>query len=211
MANLDHEALATIHAYSTWQDAPVLVVEYFPQGTLADRLRAGPLSSPQALHLIRRLADALVYLHDKGVRHGDLKPANIALDAQNRPHLLDFGLTTLVERGWAGRICGTIAYLPPEAFRGAQPSPLFDLWALGVVAVEALSGVHPFAARNQRATVRRILHVSPREIASRVNDLDPSWISFLERAFAPEPEHRFQTARELRVAISARGADTRPG
>jgi serine/threonine-protein kinase len=201
MEALRHASLATIHEVAMWRGTPVLVLEYFPDGTLARRLRAGPLPAADVLWLARQVADALVYIHDRGALHGDLKPANIGLGPDAAPRLLDFGLATLIDAGTAGRAPGTVPYLPPEAFRGEPPGPLFDLWALAVVVAEALIGTHPFTARSQRATVRRILHANPAGITSHLPSPSRSLMTWLETALAPDPTRRFPNAREFRAAL----------
>ena len=214
MAALRHQGLASIHAVGAWRETPVLVLEYFPQGTLARRLQRGPLDPAEASLLARRLADALAYMHETGIRHGDLKPANIALEADNRPRLLDFGLSALNDAWPAGRLSGTVAYLPPEAFRGALPGPSFDLWALAVVIVEALTGSHPFAARSSRRVIRRIVRGKAAEIVSKVPMRPRRLRDVLARALDSSPDRRFQSARELRDVLDsviAPCAGTPPG
>ncbi|MBA2302336.1 MAG: serine/threonine protein kinase [Acidobacteria bacterium] len=135
MAALNHDALATIYSLEVWRHTPVLVLEYFPCGTLADRLARRPMTIDEVLTLGIRVADALTYMHSRGVLHRDLKPSNIGLTLDGAAKLLDFGLATGSE--WPA---GTPQYLPPEALQGAPPDAAVDLWALATVLLKASGG-----------------------------------------------------------------------
>ena len=135
MAGLNHPALATIYGLEVWRRTPVLVVEYLAGGTLGGRLARGPLPRAEILTLGIRVADALAYMHARGVLHRDLKPGNIGLTADGLTKLLDFGLSA----DW-GTPAGTPAYLPPEALAGAAPDAGVDLWGLCTVLREAGGG-----------------------------------------------------------------------
>ena len=132
MAALNHPSLATIYGLEMWRRTPVLVVEYLAGGTLIGRLAQGPLPREEVLALGIRLADALTYMHARGVLHRDLKPGNIGLTADGAMKLLDFGLSAD-----SGTPAGTPAYLPPEALAGAAPDIAVDLWGLCIVLAEA--------------------------------------------------------------------------
>jgi Protein kinase domain len=184
MAALSHEGLATIYGLEIWRRIPVLVMEYFSDGTLADRLKHGPFARDAAIRLAIALLGPLGYMHERGVLHRDVKPSNIALTQSGMPKLMDFGLVSMFARrsGTEARtragapLAGTLAYLPPEAFVGASPAPSFDLWAVAIV----LSMVLPDGA-----------------------DCDAPLKAFLDRALARDPQVRFQTAVEMRFAFEA--------
>jgi serine/threonine protein kinase len=216
MAALNHESLATLYGLEMWRGTPVLVVEYFPQGTLARRLSEGSLSPADTVALGIRMARALVYMHARGVLHRDLKPSNIAFNAAGAPKLLDFGLATLVSPstnvddepfGRVGmipeRFVGTPAYVPPEAYRGAPSSPAVDLWALSVIMLEAVTGVNPFSTMHREARLRGAAAIDIPDIAWRSLDCVPSLRAFLERALAPWPALRFQTSPEFQAALES--------
>jgi tRNA A-37 threonylcarbamoyl transferase component Bud32 len=135
MAALNHGSLATIYGLEVWRRTPVIVVEYFAGGTLADRLVHGPLPQADILALGIRLADGLRYMHERGLLHRDVKSSNIGLTSDGVSKLLDFGLS-----GDAGTPAGTPAYLPPEALDGAAPDTAVDLWGLCTVLLEAGGG-----------------------------------------------------------------------
>ena len=179
MAAIQHPNLAVVYAVETWRGTPVLVVEYLPGGTLADRLRGRPLTTGEMLRLGRVLADVLQALHASALVHRDIKPSNIAFDASGTPKLLDFGLSYLldvapldgtegassdawldVSRSRASAMsvwgCGTPLYVAPDVIDGAAPSPAMDLWSVAVVLYESIAGRHPFAGATVRDVVERI-------------------------------------------------------
>jgi hypothetical protein len=212
MAALNHESLATLYGLEIWRGTPILVVEYFPNGTLASRLSGGPLSPVEAVTLGIRLARALVYMHARAVLHRDLKPSNIAFTASGDAKLLDFGLATLSSPdvdaepadsgGTTGEpFIGTRGYAPPETLRGEPSSPSGDRWALAVVLVEAACGANPFAAGHRRATRREATRADLSEICSAKLRTVPELRAFLERALAPSPEHRFPTSGDFLAGL----------
>jgi hypothetical protein len=213
MAALNHESLATLYGLEIWRGTPVLVVEYFPKGTLATRLSGGPLAADDAVALGIRLARALVYMHALEVQHRDLKPSNIAFTAAGAAKLLDFGLATLSRPTNAGDdpcdsggipgqpFAGTRGYAPPEAWRGVRSSPHADRWALAVVVLEAVAGVNPFAAAHPITTRRRATRVDLLGGGSPSLRAVPELCAFLDRALAPSPEHRFQTSGDFLAAL----------
>ena len=161
MARVAHPGLAEIYGVETWRGRPFLVVEFLRGGTLADRLRNGPVPEPEAVAVAVRLAEALAALHGAGYLHGDVKPSNIGFTADGLPKLLDFGLA----RGpndlkVAG---GTLLYLSPEVLNGRPANEADDVWSLCVVLYEMVSGEHPFMGDNIDEVVDRIRNqrVSP--------------------------------------------------
>jgi hypothetical protein len=154
MASLSYEDVAVVYGVEHWRGTPLLVMEYLPGGTLATRLRRGPLPDADALGLVRQVARSLGRVHGRGLYHGDIKPSNIGFMGDGSAKLLDFGLARALsldrsrDQDGAGAarppLGGTWAYLPPEVRDGAAPGPGLDLWALGVVLCEALTGSHPF-------------------------------------------------------------------
>ncbi len=154
MAEVAHPAVAQIHGIESWRGRPFLVVEYLAGGTLADRLRRGPLPAPEALSIAEALAGALAALHDAGYLHGDIKPSNIGFTAGGSPKLLDFGLAR--EANGGGVVGGTLRYASPEILSGRPAEEADDVWSLAVVLYEMVSGEHPFAGDDADEVTQRI-------------------------------------------------------
>lgn len=144
MATVTHPAAAQIYGIEFWQGRPFLIVEFLPGGTLEDRLRDGPVPQRDAISATRRLADALVALHEKGFLHGDIKPSNIGYASNGSPKLLDFGLAR--ETDDTVTAGGTLGYMSPEVLSGRPAEEADDVWSLCAVLYEMVSGRHPFAA-----------------------------------------------------------------
>jgi eukaryotic-like serine/threonine-protein kinase len=158
-------------------------------GTLAGRLDTGPLPVGEAARLGRDLAGTLAYLHGCGIVHRDVKPSNILLDENGRPLLGDFGVSRLVDSTrvtTAGEIVGTAAYLAPEQVRGGETGPAADVYALGLVLLECLTGRAVYGGTNQICIATARLHREaevPDDLPDRLHDL-------LTAMVATEPERR---------------------
>lgn len=213
MAGLSHPHLASILARETWRGTPVLVCEYLPGGTLRTRLSAGPMPVAAATSLALTLLDALDYMHERNVLHRDVKPSNIGFSAEDVPKLLDFGLSGLAmdpaadSARWSefsqrdGVPAGTLAYLPPEAFHGASPTPAFDLWALSCVIFESLVGYHPFLdGPDTPQNIQRGRFVRPIRDSLR---LPADLVAFLRACLSPNLSARPSSPQMRAVLASA--------
>ena len=154
MASVQHPALAQIHGIESWRGRPLLIVEFLAGGTLADRLRHGPITPPRAVAIIAALADALVALHAAGYLHRDIKPSNIAFTSDGLPKLLDFGLAGATDD--TAVTGGTPRYASPEVLSGRPAGEADDVWSLCVVLYEMVSGCHPFAGAGVDEVTDRI-------------------------------------------------------
>ena len=155
MANLSHPAVAQVYGIESWRGRAFLVVEYLPGGTLADRLRRGPVAEREAVSIAAALAAALAALHAGGYLHGDVKPSNIGFTAAGSPKLLDFGLARGANDG-AALVGGTLRYASPEVLSGHPADEADDVWSLCVVLYEMAAGEHPFAGGGVDEVTRRI-------------------------------------------------------
>jgi len=214
ISKLSHPHICTLHdvgsAAMQGREVPFLVMELLDGETLAARLARGPLSIEQSLTFAIDIADALIAAHGQGIVHRDLKPANVMV-TRSGVKLLDFGLAQLrgsaatpaTEPGdssftAAGMVFGTLPYMSPEQLRGEPSDARADIFALGALLHEMLTGTRPFAADSQAGLIAAILEHD----ASPVSDLQPLASSALDRivrkCLAKDPDGRWQTARDLR-------------
>ncbi len=156
MARVTHPAVAQIHGVESWRGRPFLVVELLPRGTLADRLREGPVPAARAAEVTNALAEGLAALHRAGYVHGDVKPSNVGFTADGTPKLLDFGLARVANDATVAG--GTLRYLSPEVLDGRPAGEADDVWSLCVVLYEMVVGEHPFAGGGVAAVADRIRH-----------------------------------------------------
>ena len=155
----------------------------------------------------RDLADALAYLHGRGVVHGDLSPANVRLDAEERPVLFDFDLAGPGHGGASGGATGTLGYASPEALVGTR-GPAGDLFSLGALLYEAWTGAPPFGVGIE--AVQRMLSGRAPQLSAVRDGLPPAWDGILAKLLEPRPEDRYPSARELlrEVTRASRGEAT---
>jgi eukaryotic-like serine/threonine-protein kinase len=151
ISSITHRAIAEIHDFGTLTGHLYLAMEYFPCGDLRDRLR-NPLSVDESLYYLRAIAEALRVIHVFGILHRDLKPANVMLREDNSPVLIDFGLArrSLDEVGntGVGQVLGSPYYISPEQAQGQRVDVRTDLYSLGVMFYEMLTGQRPYAGRS---------------------------------------------------------------
>ena len=205
VAALNHPNICTLH------DAGpnYLIMELVEGPTLADRMKQGPLECREALRIACQLAAALEAAHDKGIRHGDLKPGNIMLDDSGQVKVLDFGLASLLTEvpGKAsatarfeipfGTIVGTVAYLSPEQAEGKPGDAQSDVFSFGVVLYEMLCGRTPFERETARTTLAAIKSDVP-EQPRRIRRSIPRGLErILLRCLEKEPEKRQHSAGDL--------------
>ena len=208
LASLNHPSLVTLYDARLVPGEPeYLAMEFVDGPTLAARLASdGALPADMVGHLAAELAEALHVVHQAGVVHRDIKPSNVLLSpallpgARPRAKLADFGIAYLLDASRItspGLVIGTVAYLAPEQLRGGEPAPASDIYSLGLVLLEALTGtrVHPHGAGVEGALARL---ENPPPIPESV---DPRWAELLTRMMHPEPPQR-PTAAE--VAATAR-------
>jgi eukaryotic-like serine/threonine-protein kinase len=179
LAALNHPHIGAIYGLEDADGVPALVLELVDGETLADRLRRGPISPPDASAIARQMADALDAAHRKGIIHRDLKPANIKITREGVVKVLDFGLAKVVAREVTatpdisqpttaargdtrvGVILGTAAYMSPEQARGLPVDARADIWAFGCVLYEMLTGRPPFTGQTVAETLAAILERDP--------------------------------------------------
>lgn len=191
---LDHPAICTIYEIGEDERAdPYLSMAYYEGETLRQRLERGALSPGEALALVRRVGEGLQAAHARGIVHRDVKPANLFLTVDGQVKILDFGLA---QRAGAervtrtGTIIGTIAYMSPEQVRGDDIGPAADIWALGVVLYECLTGLLPFSGRSDAAILQAVLTEEPAAPSRYAAAVSPALDAFLARLLAKDQASR---------------------
>jgi serine/threonine protein kinase len=202
-ARLQHPGLVGLFETGETSEGMVYLVEEFVQGeTLTARLRSGRLGFRQAAELVAAVADALDYAHRHGVIHRDVKPSNIQLDADGLPHLMDFGLakqdTDESSMTLDGQVLGTPAYLSPEQARGdsRRVDGRSDVYSLGVVLYELLTGERPFRG-NRQMLLLQVLRDEPRPPRQLDHKLPRDLETICLKAMSKAPARRYATARDL--------------
>jgi len=198
-----------------------IAMEYVPGQTLSEFVRAHPLDVPEAVALIRQVAEALAEAHDRGVVHRDVKSSNVMVTENRRVKVLDFGLAQYSPRTddtastWsrapgegAGRmLVGTVAYMSPEQALGRELDARTDIFSLGVVFYELVTGALPFPGDNAVQVIDGILHREPPAAVPRVGSGGAELQRILRRMLAKDREQRYQSLRELGRDLDAIGGE----
>ena len=205
MARVNHRSVAAVHDFGRADGFAYLVMEFVDGESLAQRLgRAGRLDPTETMRVLAEAADGLQAVHDQGIVHRDVKPANILLRRDGSVVLTDFGIARQAAAGQltaSGAILGTPSYLSPEQVLGQPATPLSDIYSLGLTAYECLAGEKPFVGDNPYAVALQRLQSAPRTIGIT---LPAPVLGVVERALATDPGRRWPSAAAL--ADAARGA-----
>jgi Tol biopolymer transport system component len=217
LASLNHPYIASLHHFDLEGDRQFLVMELVEGPTLADRLAGGALPMDEALRIARQIAEALESAHEKGVVHRDLKPANVKVRDDETVKVLDFGLakSLIAAAGDAespssrrdqatetlsGTLLGTAAYMAPEQATGKRVDQRADLWALGAVLFEMLTGRRPFPGDGLSETLVAVLEREP-DWTLLPAGLPFGIETFLRRCLEKDPQRRVHHAADLRLAL----------
>ena len=204
VAALDHPNICTVHEAGTSEDGLLyLAMAYYPGETLKDRLtRAGALPVEEAIDIASQVARGLACAHAAGIVHRDLKPANVMLTTDGAVKILDFGLAKTRDQTMtaSGILMGTVAYMSPEQLVGVPADARSDLWSLGVMLVEMVTGRHPSTVDNSSTLAHQVEATSRDIMGSRST---AALVRLVERLMRRDPDERYQSATELAHDISA--------
>ncbi len=197
---LNHPNIVTIYDVFRDGDLTYIVMQYIDGASLEARISAGtPFSPRMIIDILRPVSEALDFAHRNGIIHRDIKPANILIDQSGQPFLADFGVarisTSTVTQ--AGTAVGTLSYMSPEQVKGETVDSRSDIFALGVILYELLTGKKPFGGDNMSTVVYRIVNEEPRRVSEINKDFPRGYEGIVRKALAKNPEDRYQTCMEM--------------
>ena len=210
VAALDHPNVCAIYEVGETEQGQLFIAMACYQGeTVKEKIAYGSLEVDEAVDLATQAARGLAAAHASGIVHRDIKPANLVVTEDGVLKILDFGLAkaddlTLTSPGLR---LGTVAYMSPEQTRGDEVDYRADLWSLGVVLYEMLTGRRPFRGKNDRVIIQSIRHESPKPPFQLREDLSPDLQAVVLRLLSTEPEARVSAARWLLGEGSVPGAE----
>ncbi len=197
---LEHPNICTIHDIGTTDDGRLFIVMPFYSGqTLKYRIQDGPLSVEESVDVGRQIARGLAPAHDAGIVHRDIKPANIMVTDQGEVTILDFGVAKLEGSDFTktGTTLGSVSYMSPEQTRGEQVDGRSDLWSLGVVLYEMLTGSRPFTGDYDQAVAYAILNQDPQLVSEVDHDIPEYVVDIIQRLLRKDPGERIQMASQV--------------
>jgi len=199
-AALSHPNICTIHEIDEEEDRSFIAMEYVEGQTLRAKIEKGPLELDEALDISIQVAEGLEEAHKKGIIHRDIKSANIMITEKGQTKVMDFGLAkvkggTLLTR--EGTTLGTVAYMSPEQARGEEVDNRSDIWSLGVVMYEMLSGQLPFRGDREASVLYSVVHEEPKPLKAIKPDIPVELQQIIYNALKKKRESRYSSTSEM--------------
>jgi serine/threonine-protein kinase len=211
IAKLSHPNIGVVHEFGTQDGLDFLVMEYIPGTTLTGRLAAGSIPETEAVALAAQITSALEEAHREGVIHRDLKPGNVVVTPKGQAKVLDFGLAKVLKQAddypasetlsEADAGAGTLPYMSPEQLRGEAVDSRSDIFALGGLLYEMVTGQRAFRGAPASRLIDAILHQSPLPPHTVNTRLSPELEHIILKCLEKDPENRYQSAKELSVDL----------
>jgi tetratricopeptide (TPR) repeat protein len=212
LAKLNHPNIETVHEFGTQDGLDFLAMELIAGGSISEKLKTGPFPLKEIVRLGMQFAEGLAAAHGQGIVHRDLKPSNLMITPDGRLKILDLGLAKLVHHDLGGdltrsitvetgTISGTVPYMSPEQLRGLPVDARSDIYAAGAVLYEMATCHRPFPQSQSVELMDAILHQAPASPSLLNPRIAPGLDSVILKALEKEPSQRYQSARELLVAL----------
>lgn len=210
-ATLNHPNVATIFSVEEFDGRPIISMEYVEGRLLSDLTPAGGVDIPTFLDWFTSISDALSHAHERGIVHRDIKPGNIMITADGTPKILDFGLAQMSVKSpnashmsltHPGQVLGTPSYMSPEQAEGRDVDNRSDIFSLGVVMFESLTGEKPFKGSSHAEIVSNLLKTEPPSVSRIRPEVPPVIVKLIERCLSKAPRSRFQSMREVNNILS---------
>lgn len=206
---LNHPNLVTIYEFGEDQGVLYIAMEYVKGHDLEELLQDHSLTRSESLEILAQVCDGLSFAHRQQIVHRDIKPTNVRVQRDGRrlhAKVMDFGVAKISNSDMTatGMVMGTVSYMAPEYIRFGKPDPRSDLFAVGVMLYESLSGRKPFAGDTTPTVLYKIVNEPPDPIETeKLQGISPAIRTVLDRALCKNPEERYQTAEDLAKALRA--------
>ena len=210
-AALNHPNICTIYEIDESEDRSFIVMEYIEGKSLEDMIGTGPLKLEEARNIAMQIADGMHEAHRRQIVHRDIKPANIMITESGRVKIMDFGLAKSpggMQLTREGTTLGTVAYMSPEQARGETVDFRSDIWSLGVMVYEMVTGQQPFKGDYEQAVIYSILSEDPEPMTALRTGVPVEFERIADKAMAKNPKDRYQHADDLLVDIRSLTVET---
>lgn len=208
VASLEHPAIVPVYDVGDEDGQPYFVMRFMTGGSLSDLIKQGQFSIKDTAIIISKIAQGLAYAHRKGIIHRDLKPDNVLFDENGEPFISDFGIAKLAEAGsnlTGSGVIGTPAYMSPEQAQGIQVDGRSDVYGLGVIIYQMLTGQQPYSADTPMGVVLKHITEPVPEILNLIPDMPAEVDELIKKALAKDKNKRYENTIELAKALNKIG------
>ncbi|MCU7893281.1 MAG: serine/threonine protein kinase, partial [Candidatus Thiodiazotropha sp. (ex Ustalcina ferruginea)] len=204
MSKLQHPNIVSIYEAGKHQEIPYLVFEYAEGQLLSDLISGEPFELPKALQIFHGLLEGVGQAHKAGIVHRDLKPANIIINSDQVPKIMDFGIARMLSeaKGPDQQLIGTPRYLAPEYIQKGEVGPQADVFALGLILDEMLTGMPVFSGHKQQIVIEAILKLDPKPPSQFNPSVDEKLDRFILKSLEKDPALRYSDAVEMLQAFN---------